>query len=272
MTARFRPTAAACALAAVGSLAPPVLYFVVRPHVGGDAWALAFAAAVPLVLVVIAPLRRPVTGLLGVLTVAGFGLALAVTVVSGGSSLPFKLVRPLATATLGMACLVSVALRRPLLVALLRTLAVGYPERGGALERAASNPGARRRMSLLTGVVGVGFVAEGLITIALALTVSTGAFLVASRAARWTVLAVILAVLAGSVRLLRAEHDPEKPAVRDSAVQTTVDASPAGQRRTPSFTSRRFGVGWGRPQSWRARLILLAVVLLIVVIRLVLHV
>jgi hypothetical protein len=61
--------------------------------------------------------------------------------------------------------------------------------------------GGRPRITVVTVIVGVAFVVEGLVTVALALSVPTATFLVASRVSRWAVLAIALAGLAAFVRL-----------------------------------------------------------------------
>jgi hypothetical protein len=113
-----------------GFLLPAVVYWLVRPHVGGDAAALAIGGAVPALWTVLrlAFWRRvDPAALVGTAAFAG---AAVVSVLTGGSSLPLKLHDAVVTGALGLACLVSVAIRRPLLGLLGRRL--GTPHALGA--------------------------------------------------------------------------------------------------------------------------------------------
>lgn len=117
------------------------------------------------------------------IAVLGFAIAAAMTVVSGGSPLPLKLRHPAATGVIGLACLISVAAGRPLALPTLGLLA----RRGGAssaaaaaqrtLERAAREPGFRRRLSVATLVIGATCVCEAIAEVVLALSMPTLAFL-----------------------------------------------------------------------------------------------
>jgi hypothetical protein len=276
---RRRP-AAVLLLAVLGSLTSLLLYFLARPHVHGDAEALALAAGLPVVLAAVVSLGRRRAGPLGLVAAAGLGLALAATALSGGSSLPLKLYRPLATGLVGAACLASVALGRPLLVPLLRALARGDAARGRMVERVAATPGGRRRLAAATAVIGAVLLAEAAATVALALTVPTGTFLVASRIVRFAVLGGGLAILGWSLRRARpsgeargggagAAEGAGGRGAPPAAGAGGADAPPAGapRERRAWFGPRRLGVGWGRPQTWQARLIVLAVIAAIVVLR-----
>ncbi len=224
------------------SLTPLLLYFLARPYVRSDTTALAISAAAPAVVIVIAAAWRRRVRVLGVLTVVGLGAALAATAMTGGSSLPLKLYRPLFTGVVGLALLLSVAVRRPLLVPVVRALAGRLPP--------ITPP--RRTATVVTAIIGASFLVEAAATVLLALTVSTGEFLVASRLTRIAVFAAGFAVAAWYLRRQRGRREP------------------ADAERRAWFGPRRFGLGW-RPQTWQARVIMVAVVALLVVARVVFH-
>jgi hypothetical protein len=220
------------ALVAATSVTPLALYFLVRPLVGSDTAALAVGAAAPAAGTLVAAAWRRQLRVLGLLTVVGLGAALVATVISGGSSLPLKLYRPLFTGAAGLAMIVSVALGRPLLVPALCALAGRMP--------VGSVP--RRTATVVTAIVGVAFLVEAAVTVLLALSLPTGAFLIASRVVRFAIIGGALAVTGAAVRSRSTE--------------------PRGRR--PWFGPRRLGIGWGAPQTWPARLVVLGVLGLLI--------
>jgi hypothetical protein len=232
------------------SLGPLLLYFLARSYVDSDVVALAISAVVPAVVTVVAAAWRRQVRLLGALAVVGVGVALAATAVTGGSSLPLKLYRPLVTGVVGLVVLLSALLRRPLLVPVLDRLAGRLP-----VIRLS-----RRTATVVTVIIGVSFLVEALATVSLALTMSTGAFLIASRLVR---IAVFVAGAAAAAWYLRRHAWPP--------TEATAANAPAGTRSRTWFGPRRAGLGWGRPQTWQARVIVAAVIALIVVARVVFH-
>ncbi|MGW0086971.1 VC0807 family protein [Streptomyces sp. NPDC003393] len=255
-------------LLVAASLLPLALYYLLRPVVHSDGTSLAIAVAAPVGLALASSLtgRRSLWG--GLLVAAGFGLALVATVLSGGSSLPLKLYRPLATGLFGLACLISVAVRRPLVEHLLRAAARREPRVRTALARADDAARLRRRLTGITLIVGVVCLAEAAVTAALAFSLSTGAFLVTSRVVRWAVAA--LGVAAALLHRYRtARNRPQPAAGRAADGQTTPDGNGRGGQDTAWFGPRRHGLGWG-PRTWQARLIVLTAAGAVVVLRLVL--
>jgi len=81
--------------------------------------------------------------------------------------------------------LISVVMRRPLLITLLRAFKHGDPER-------FSNPANHRKFTIFTAVFGFVFLVDAVVHIILALTLPTGTYLVMSRVVS---LAIILAIV-----------------------------------------------------------------------------
>ncbi len=161
----------------VNAVLPLGVYTLVRGHVGSDAAGLAIAAALPAswTLVHFAVRRR--VDAIGLFAVLGFALALAVSVFFGGNSLAFKLRRPAVTGAIGVALLVSAAVRRPLLLPLLRRVAGVNPAIAGVLHRVATDPRARRRLTIATAAIGGILVVEALFQTILAVTLPTTVWL-----------------------------------------------------------------------------------------------
>jgi hypothetical protein len=256
--------AMAIALACLGSLAPPALYFLLRPHVHGDAVALAIAAAIPVVATLAAAVWRRQARLLSLLAVVGLGIAVSAMLVPGGRSLPLELYRPVATGIVGLALLGSAAMGRPLLVPVLRML-VRDPARRAEVDRALAPPAARHRLTIETAVFGVGLLVEAAATVVLALSVSVGVYLIASRAIRLAVLALVAMVLVG----YRRHQGPLSPAGQAPGNGTSPPAREAAGG--PAwFGRKRFGIGWG-PRNWQGRVAVPALAAAVVVLRYAFH-
>jgi hypothetical protein len=255
----FRRRATAVWLAT--SLTPLLLYFLARPYVESDTMALAISAVAPAVATIVVAVWRRRVRALSVLILVGLGVALAATAMTGGSSLPLKLYRPLFTGMVGLGLLLSALLRRPLLVPIVRALA---PDLRITMPT-------RRTATVVTAIIGVAFLVEAAATVVLALTVSTGVFLVAARLVRIGIFGAGVAMAAWYVRR-RGQRRAAQPAESTGAAGSApdVDRSAAADPRA-WFGPRRFGVGWGRPQTWQARIIVAVILTLIVVARVVFH-
>jgi hypothetical protein len=198
-----RPPARRLVLAAAQLVLPLAAFLVLRSALGDSTRALAITEAIPTAwLVLIAVKHRRVDPIV-LLAVTGFGIALAVTALSGGSGLPLKLRRGLFPGVAGLACLISVAIDRPLLIVL--ALRYGSPDsRAGAKRLSHRDPESFRRIArAVTAILGFAFAADAGAQVALALTVSTAAFLGLARVATYSIIGV--GVLA-SLAYLRFSH------------------------------------------------------------------
>ena len=105
---------------AINFVVPLFAYYLIHPHVRSSALALALAGAIPVAytLVMLAVRRRldPV----GVVSVVGFGIGVLVSWASGGNALALELQDPALTGLIGIACLASVVIGRPLHPVILR--------------------------------------------------------------------------------------------------------------------------------------------------------
>jgi hypothetical protein len=188
----------------IAGLVLPIIAFVVLLEVFGNATgALAVTDGIPVVWVLAFAVWRRRIEPITLIPVAVFTLALVLTIAFGGSALPLELRRSWFPATVGLACLISLAVRRPLLVIAAEKLAAAHPERmpqGGL----GLDPVERRRLlSTLTAIVGITGTADAAAQIALALTVSTATFGVVARIASYVIVASGLAVGAIYVQWVR---------------------------------------------------------------------
>ena len=175
----------------VNGVVPLVAYALLRPWVGTDAVALAIGTAVPVVTTILLFAVRRRLDPIGVLAVLAYGIALLVLLLSGGNALVLKLQEAVVTGPLGLACLASVAVGRPLHEVVLRVLA----RRNDRWREALRAPGFRRTSSALTLLVGALMTVHAAALLILALTLPTSAYLAVSRPIGWAIIAIGVAGL-----------------------------------------------------------------------------
>lgn len=186
--------------ALISHFVPLIAYFVARPHVASDTEALATAWFIPLVWTLSSSIwfrRLDAFGLLGIVF---YGIALFISVHFGVGALPLKLHHAAVRVVVGLVCLVSVAIGRPalLLVARVVTKAAGGDAPAAAVADPRSKTG--RALRFMTLVVGIASLADAALQTALALTLSTGAFLVATAVAH---VITVVCFIAGGLLYLR---------------------------------------------------------------------
>lgn len=173
--------------AALAALGPLIIYLLLRQVVGTDTEALAITGALPTAWVLIMFAWRRQIEWIGVLVVAIFVIVLVLTVLSGGSSLPLKLRNAGFAGILGLACVISVLVRRPLPILLLRLRARRDPELADGLDRMSRNTPLLRSLAVITALVGITFLVSAAVQTILALTLSTAAFVGTTQVVRWII-------------------------------------------------------------------------------------
>jgi hypothetical protein len=168
-------------LSLIGSLVlnfvvPVLAYRVFRPHVATSAEALALGAAIPVAFTLGTLIWRRRLDPLGLLSVISFGISIGVSWLSGGSSLALELQEPVVTGIIGLACLISVAVRRPLHLVVVRYLGRTNPR----FARIAADPAAQRNSLIGTAMIGSVFLAHATVVTVMALTLPTSTFLTLS--------------------------------------------------------------------------------------------
>ena len=198
----------------VNIVAPALAYTWVRPQVASSTVALLVAMAIPAgwTLAVFACRRRAAP--LGLVSIAVTGIAVAVTYLAGGSPLVLELQDPAQTGAIGLACLVSVIMGRPLYLLVMRLLA----RRDARAACMLADPGIRRSAIVETTVIGALLLVHAVAITALAMTLPTGTFLAVNRLVGLPIIAVGLAVLIGYRRrrvtgIRGITRNPKHPAI-----------------------------------------------------------
>ncbi len=177
-------------------LAVPLGAFVVlRAALHSTTAALALSGAIPVALFTVAALRRGSRHPVAFVPLIAFAIALAVAILAGGGAVALKLRDAVLTGLIGLACLGSLAVRRPL-------LALAFPwlarMRGAESERLlakAGDPRLRRTLTVVTGILGVTMTLDCATQVVMALTLSTTAFVGAASVVRQVILAAGVAAL-----------------------------------------------------------------------------
>lgn len=179
--------------------APAVAYSLVRPQVSTSAGALLAAMAIPVAWTLGTFAWRRRADRLGLASVAVSLVALGVSYFAGHSTLTLELQDPAETGALALACLVSVIMRRPLWLMVLRLLARGNAQAA----RLLAGPSARHNATVETLIIGAMFGVHAVAITILALTVPTGTFVALSRPVGLPSLGIGLVVLIGYRRSRR---------------------------------------------------------------------
>jgi hypothetical protein len=177
----------------ISGLAPVVSYFLIRPRVDSDVAALAMAWFIPILWTLISSLWRRRLNVLGMVGVAAYGITLGFSIFTSAGALPLKLHHAVVGGLVGLVFLGSVALGRPILLIVARRFA-DNSRQPAAINRRLEGPGVRHSMTRLTQYIGVIALLDATLQAALALSLPTSTFLVATTV-------VHIAVVAGAVGL-----------------------------------------------------------------------
>ncbi|HUO74077.1 MAG TPA: VC0807 family protein [Solirubrobacteraceae bacterium] len=198
-------------LAGVG--VPVAVYVVLRITLHSETAALAITETLPVAWVLAVGVRRGRVDPIAVVAAIVLGVALIVSIAMGGSALPLKLRRSVVTGSIGIACLVSVVIGRPLLPFVLDLLRRSLPQSKRLAEIVGADSALRRKWLVLTAIIGVTLLCDAAAQLTLALTVSTDAFVGTSRLARTGLFALGIAVCALYLRRTSGRPAPvEEPA------------------------------------------------------------
>ncbi|MBV8457217.1 MAG: hypothetical protein JO122_11450 [Acetobacteraceae bacterium] len=188
---------------AISHFAPLLVYFASRPYVATDTTALAGAWSVPLAWTLGASIWRRRLDLLGLAGVFVYGVALSVSVFFGAGALPLKLHRAVIAGAVGVACIISVAIGRPLFLVLAqrsaRLAAGALPEAGAAIAHSRT----AATLKFLTLIIGIACLANAALQTTLALVLSTAQFLIATMVIHFTAVIGIISCVALYLRFRR---------------------------------------------------------------------
>ena len=180
---------------AISHPAPLIMYFAIRSHVTSDTEALAFAWFIPVIWTLGSSLWQRRIDVFGLLGVVAYGIALAIAIIFGAGALPLKLHRALVSGAVGLICLISFAVGKPIFVLFTRRFAKQTAQ-ATQIEAALADPLVIRRISNLTLIIGIACLADAVLQTALAIVLSTSAFLVATTAIHVAALVgIVLGVL-----------------------------------------------------------------------------
>ena len=172
----------------------PLIFVVLLRLLGNATNALAITEGIPLLWVIGYAIWRRGIEPVGATAVAGFGTALLLTIALGGSPLPLELHRALFPGAVGLACLISLAARRPLLEIAKGRVARKRPQAAVQARPQLETSDAHHALALMTAIIGVTMSADAAAQVTLALTVSTATFGVAAHIAAWLIIAAGLTV------------------------------------------------------------------------------
>jgi hypothetical protein len=192
----------------VAVVLPLIAFLVLQRVLGNATGALAITDAIPMLgLVAFGIWHRRVEPLV-LIAAAVLSLALVLTAASG-SSLPLELRRSVFPGAVGLAFLISLAVRRPLLVIASAKLGDALAQQTAQARPNLDWPGPEKALTTLTAIVAVTALADAAAQIVFALTVSTATFAEVARVASYAIIGSGLAVGALYLRFARARQRRE---------------------------------------------------------------
>jgi hypothetical protein len=160
---------------------PLAVYFLVRHHVSSDAAALALAGIPAATWVVIQWFRQRRIDPISATMLVGFLLGLILSAALGGDAFVLKVRDSALTSLLGIACLVSLRIGRPVMFYVGRAVSAGAdPAQYAAYNALWDRPSGPGAFRVLTAVWGVGLICDAGLRLSLASILPTGTFLAAS--------------------------------------------------------------------------------------------
>ncbi|HEX5405703.1 MAG TPA: VC0807 family protein [Pseudonocardiaceae bacterium] len=176
-------------------VAPVLVYQLIQSSVDNDVVALAIGAAVPVVWTLgrLASTRK--VDPLGVVSTIGFAVGITIAWLSGGNPLALELRDAVPTGLIGLACVISVLVGRPLYLLMLRFLAKRRPDAGPVPVRSAT---------VITEVIGITLVVHAVVLVVFALNVSVSTYVGTSQLIGWLIIGAGVAVIAWYRRRTRS--------------------------------------------------------------------
>jgi hypothetical protein len=166
---------------AVNAVAPVAVYESVRSSVDSDVIALALGAAVPVAWTLGRLLIQRKIDPIGILSTGIVGIGLLIAWLSGGSPLALELRDAVPSGLIGLACLVSVLLRRPLHLVVLRLLGRRIPAQV-------------HTSTVVTALIGGTLLVHATVLVMLALSTSTSTYVGLSQPVGWAIIAAGVAI------------------------------------------------------------------------------
>lgn len=163
---------------AVNLILPWILYLLLHRIFANDTSALALTAAIPVIRTIVLWVWHRRIDWIGVIGTFAFAAAFIISIFYGGSSLPLKLIHPAIFGFIGIAFLVSVILRKPLLMTIVRIAAHNNQER-------FNSPTSDKKFTIMTALFGgIAVVGSG-VHIVMALTLPTVTYVALSHLVSW---------------------------------------------------------------------------------------
>ena len=168
-----RAALAGLAGVAINFVAPLLAYHLIRRHTDSSAMAVALSGAIPVVYTLAILVVRRKLSVLGVVSVALFGLGVLISWISGGNTLALELQDPALFGLFGIACLVSIAVGHPLHQVILRAMGRSDARYNQVADRAVASG----TSMVSTAIIGLAFLGHAVAVAVLALTQTTSTFL-----------------------------------------------------------------------------------------------
>jgi hypothetical protein len=165
---------------ALNAVVPLIVYTLARPYFADDVTPLIIAGAIPLLITLGGVAVRRKVDVVGVISLVGFAIAVVAQLLTGGDGLIVKVHSVLITGPIGVICLLSALVGRPLVGVIMQYMGRRNP---------AMRQPTRARAMILTLILGATLTLHTAVDVALALALPTPTFLAVSNPVGWGFLA-----------------------------------------------------------------------------------
>jgi len=196
---------------AFNAVVPLLVYTLVRPYFTSDVSALVIAGAIPLLITIGGFVARRKVDAVGVISVIGFVVAVALQLLTGGDGFIVKVQGVLITGPVGVIFLLSALIGRPLIGVIFQYVARRNP---------AWRVPTRHQSTVTTLILGGMFTLHAVVAVVLALALPTTVFLAVSNIVGWCIIAVgFLAIFLVRRRWAAQREAAERAAAAQSVQQ-----------------------------------------------------
>ncbi|MBV9846758.1 MAG: hypothetical protein JOZ47_17080 [Kutzneria sp.] len=193
---------------AFNAVVPLLIYTLARPYFTSDVPALIIAGAFPLLLTIGGFVARRKLDVIGVLSVAGFLVAVGAQLLISDDGLIVKVQGTLVTGPIGVIFLLSALVGKPMIQVIFQFLARRNP---------AIRVPTKRRALAITLILGGMFTLCAVVTVILALSLPTPVFLAVSNPVGLGIVALGFVTIFLLRRKWQAQRDAEESARKESA-------------------------------------------------------
>ena len=170
----------------ISIIIPLIIYFGLRTFLT-DAYALIASSAIPIIRAVYVLAKRKKVDMLSIVSIIGFTISIVIFKLANGNLSAVKIYHSIITGSIGLLILISVAIRKPILTALIQKRMKSYTEQH-------ENQDLLKIMSVYNIMIGLVFLLDAVLHIFMASVLSTNEYVIFGKIATIVLIAIMLLI------------------------------------------------------------------------------